>query len=66
MTTTSLVTIRFTCPRCEHRYEMNEPRASPDRGTLEQRADLDLYEEGIFAICPECGCGVSVMLRMVS
>jgi len=62
VTTTSLVTIRFTCPRCEHRYEMPDTRASPDRDILEQRSDL--FEDGIFSICPACGCAVSVVLRI--
>ncbi|MGA2917188.1 hypothetical protein [Methanoregula sp.] len=62
MTTTSIVIIRFTCPRCEHRYEMHDTRASPDRDILEQRSDQ--YEDGIFAVCPSCGCAVSVMMRM--
>jgi hypothetical protein len=62
VTTTSIVIIRFTCPRCEHRYEMHDTRASPDRDILEQRSDQ--YEDGIFAVCPACGCAVSVMMRM--
>jgi transcription elongation factor Elf1 len=62
MTTTSLVTIRFTCPRCEHRYVIPDTRASPDRYILEQRSDQ--FEDGIFAICPACGCAVSVVLSV--
>jgi len=62
MTTTSLVTISFTCPRCDHQYRMPEPRASPDRMILEQR--LDLYEDGIFSVCPACGCAISVTLSV--
>jgi hypothetical protein len=41
---------------------MPDTRASPDRMILEQRSDQ--FDDGIFAICPACGCAVSVVLSV--